>query len=264
MSNLFKTGITGFTPIDSKPFIIESNNRIIENKKNASSQGEKEQGKIIRPYEERKEQEQANENSLNEAKVQAELLLQAAKAQADEIIQNANVAATEIFENAKSEGFEQGLVEGNSEAMKRADEYLLNLQREQDELVQKFDEEKNIFLKDAEEKIIDISCMLIEKMTGVLVENYKSVMLHMINSALNEEEASNKLIIKVPSESYLYISDNKERLLGATNPSILMEIYEDMKLKPGQCIIETDNGIVDLSMDIQVKNLITAIKILSE
>jgi flagellar biosynthesis/type III secretory pathway protein FliH len=43
-----------------------------------------------------------------------------------------------------------------------------------------------------------------------------------------------------------------------------MEMYGDAKLDGRQCIIETDNGIIDLSMDVQVKNLITAMKLLSE
>ena len=268
MSNLFKTGAVGFTPIESKPYIVESNSRVIESiqtkGQNNDQNNEGTGGKVIRPYNEKKEEEQEKSDYLKGANTQAELILQAAKKQADEIIQNALLKVSEITENARREGFDQGLAEGNSEAMKKADEYLQNLQKEQDELVERFEEERDAYISDAKDKVIELTCSLIERLTGVLVENYKSVMLHMINSALNNEETSSRLIIKVPSESFLYVSDNKERLLGATNPSVVLEIYEDTKLKTGQCIIETDNGIVDLSMDVQIKNLITAIRILSE
>ena len=100
-------------------------------------------------------------------------------------------------------------------------------------------------------------------MTGILVNDYKSVMLHMINNALNETETSRMFVIKVSESAYTYISDNYDRLVGAGNPNINIEVYGDSKLDVNQCIIETDNGIIDLSMDVQVRNLITAIKLLS-
>lgn len=119
-------------------------------------------------------------------------------------------------------------------------------------------------IRDAEGKIVDVACGLVEKLTGILVQEYKPVMLYMINQVLNEEDASRKFVIRVSQEHYAYISDNYDRLAGAANPSITIEVFEDSKLKPGQCLIESETGIVDLSMDVQVRNLITAIKLLSE
>ena len=75
---------------------------------------------------------------------------------------------------------------------------------------------------------------------------------------------SREITIRVGEENYTYIQDNYDRLSGAANPNISIEIYSDSKLNKRQCIIESENGIIDLSMDIQVRNLITAIKMLSE
>ena len=89
-------------------------------------------------------------------------------------------------------------------------------------------------------------------------------MFHMINNALTDAETSKKFVIKVSESNYTYISDNYDRLVGAGNSNIDIEIYGDAKLDKSQCIIETDNGIIDLSMEVQVRNLVTAIKLLSE
>ena len=42
-----------------------------------------------------------------------------------------------------------------------------------------------------------------------------------------------------------------------------LEIISDLSLEGNQCIIETDTGIFDCSMDVQLKNLIKDLKSLS-
>ena len=159
------------------------------------------------------------------------------------------------------------------EAMRRADEYLEKISRERDQALAQAREEMMENITDTEEQIVevdskqkqivDVACKLIQKLTGILVDDYKPVMIYMINQVLNEDEDSRKFVIRVSEENYTYIADNADRLSGAANPGITIEIFSDTKLQKGQCQIESDTGIVDLSMDVQVRNLITAIKLLS-
>lgn len=264
MSNLFKSGIIGLGNMNSKPYVLDANLRVIE--KEAS-------GKIIRPIEENADAESesaaaedavSNKELLDDALDKAKDLYDDAREKANKIIQDAYAEADSIRDNARQEGYELGLEEGNMEAMKRADIYLDKLQKEQNELLAENNKKMEECILDAENKIVDVACMLIDKLTGILVKDYKPVMLHMINNALNESEAGRKFIIRVSEDNYAYISDNYERLSGAANPGISIEIYGDSKLDTHNCIIESENGIIDLSMDIQVRNLITAIKLLSE
>ncbi len=268
MSNLFKSGFQGLQNISSEPFVIDVNSRVIEKP-----------AKIIRPLEEQNQEEEIEENSaqddavkedlaskvlLDDAMDMAKTLRDDAMLKAAKIIADAEADAENIRETARQEGYNIGLEEGSMEAMKRADNYLANMQKEQEEFIAKQDAMLEEAVIDREHKLIDLSCALIEKVTGILVRDYKPVMLHMINSALNEVETSKKFVIKVSEENYSYVEDNKERLVGAGNPNIEIEIYGDSRLEQQQCIIETDSGIIDLSMDIQTRNLITAIKLLSD
>lgn len=263
MSNLFKSGFPGIKSVDDKPFVIDANKRQI-NIPEAT-------GKIIRPIDEVKQEEEAeamnsagNEELLNEAMDMAKELREDAVNRATKIIEEANAEAEQIKENAYKEGYEKGLEDGSMEAMKRTDAYLENMQKEQEILFQKNQETVEANIADAQEKMVDLSCALIEKLTGILVDEYKPVMLYIINNALNESDNSKEFTIKVGEDNYSYLVDNLDRLSGATNPNISIEIYSDSKLNKRQCIIESENGIIDLSMDIQVRNLITAIKMLSE
>lgn len=261
MSNLLKPGFQGFTSLASEPYVLDTNKRVVN--------PEKATGRIIRSLEEKQQEEEssfddtANKVILDDALDMAKTVREDARLQAAKIISDAQNEAEAIRENAKKEGYQQGLEEGNMEAMRRADVYLENLHKEQEIVFQETRQQMEEQLHVSESKLVDVSCMFIEKFTGILVEQYKPVMLHMINNSLSDSDTSSKFIIKVSEDNYAYISDNHDRLVGAGNPNISIEVYGDSKLDNQQCIIESDNGIVDLSMDVQVKNLITAIKLMS-
>lgn len=266
MSNLFKQGFTGITNVNTEPFVLDVNSRVIQNEN---------QPKIIRSVAKKGEKEENQENEspdtgsaqkiiLDDAMDTAKSIRDDAILQASKIISDAKNEAEEIKKTAYDDGYKSGYDNGSMEAMKAADDYLESLKKEQEAMVAANNAsiEKNI--NDAQNKLIDFTCSVIEKFTGILVDDYKPVLLYMINNALTTAETSKKFVIKVAEANYPYISDNYDRLSGAGNSNIDIEIYGDSKLETSQCIIETDNGIIDLSMEVQVKNLITAIKLLSE
>lgn len=258
MSNLFKSGFHNLSA--SEPYIIDMNQREIKENQNV---------KIVRPMEEQfpddfAEKNESNKELLNDALEKATIIVDDAKEQADKIISDAEIEAGAIREQAREEGYQKGLAEG-LEAAKQQVEDQVQAMRQQNAIAAKKKEEELLDeLAFAEKDMVDVACGLIEKLTGILVDTYKPVMLHMINNALNNTDSSKQFIIRVASEIYPYIYDNRDRIIGAANPGVSIEIFGDAKLSSGQCMIESENGIVDLSMDVQVKNLITAIKLLSE
>ncbi|MBR1815411.1 MAG: hypothetical protein IJ763_01790 [Lachnospiraceae bacterium] len=262
MSSLFKSGFVNFNALDTTPYIIDGNTKVISPVNIGGENAEK----SVEDYSDDKSDRTENIKNqafLDEALNEAERIKADAEGEAERIIEAAQAQADEIKENAYKAGFEQGLEEGNSEGQKRADEYLAGIKKEQEEMAAKLDAENDAYLTDAEHKLVDFTCDMIEKITGILIDDYKPVMFNMINNALSEADASLKYTIKICEESYYYVEDNKERIVGATNPNITIDIFSDPKLEKGQCTIETDNGIIDLSMDIQIQNLITAFKMLS-
>ncbi|MBQ9936061.1 MAG: hypothetical protein IJO70_09455 [Lachnospiraceae bacterium] len=262
MSNLFKSGFPGIKTVDTAPFVIDANKRQI----NIPEPNVK----IIRPLDEERIEEATeqdiagNEDLLNEAMDMAKELREDAVERANKIVEEAMAEAEQIKEKAYKEGYEKGLQDGSMEAMKRTDAYMENIQKEQEILFKKNQETVEANIVDARDKLINLSCALIEKLTGILVDEYRPVMLYMINAALSDSDSSKGFTIKVGEDNYSYLVDNFDRLSGAANPSVSLELFSDSKLNNRQCIIESENGIIDLSMDIQVRKLITAIKMLSE
>lgn len=268
MSNLLKGGFVPFGAqnSNSNPVILDMNERAAQKEK---------QYRVIRSVEERDvtdelaataltSDDSMNEAILSDALYKAKELREDATAKALKIIADANEEALAIREQAKESGYNEGLSDGNMEAMRRADEYLQKLNQEQEAAIEELRQALEAEYEEKERTLVDITAQIIEKFTGILVDDYKPVMMHMINNAMADEENSKRYIIRVGSANYSYINDNVDMIAGSGNPNINIEIYEDMKLDGRQCIIETDNGIIDLSMDVQVRNLITAMKLLSE
>lgn len=264
MSNYFKAGLISANTFKSEigePFVLDVSKKFADIDNNNS--------KIIRPLEEKQDDKEdnsdiQNQELLNDAMELAENLRSEARENANSLIEQAKAEAEQIKEEAYNEGYEKGLSDGAMEAAKRGDAYIENLQKEHELFLEQINEETKNKVAESEKELVDFTCKVIEKFTGILVDDYKSVLLYMMNNAISDEEASTKFVIKVSEENYDYVYENKKRITGATNPNIDIEIFGDAKLENRQCIIETDNGIIDLSMNIQIENLITAIKLITQ
>lgn len=116
---------------------------------------------------------------------------------------------------------------------------------------------------EAEPQFVDIMINLIEKITGVVVDNKRDVILHLVHNAMHQIGRSDKYIIHCSSEDYALLEGEKERLCNAVGLSGGIEILEEVQFVKNQCIIEADSTIIDCSLDIQLKNLIENLKILN-
>lgn len=213
------------------------------------------------------------ESDNSQLKQISEDVLHAAKQEADEIVNKAHDEAEQLraqaydeSEQIKQSAQEEGYQKGYQEALAAAQE---EIARQQDALRQQqldFETEirttKDNLMKETETKMVEILCEMISNVTGIMLDDYPSVLFYMVNHAMEDMDDSKNFVIKVSSEDYKEIVSQKENIYGAQNPNISIEIFEDAKLEPLQCLIETDNGIVNLSLDVQLKNLKTALKLM--
>lgn len=213
------------------------------------------------------------ESDNSQLKQISEDVLHAAKQEADEIVNKAHDEAEQLraqaydeSEQIKQSAQEEGYQKGYQEALATAQE---EIARQQDALRQQqldFETEiratKDNLMKETETKMVEILCEMISNVTGIMLDDYQSVLFYMVNHAMEDMDDSKNFVIKVSSEDYKEIVSQKENIYGAQNPNISIEIFEDAKLEPLQCLIETDNGIVNLSLDVQLKNLKTALKLM--
>lgn len=224
-----------------------------EKKSDAGIPGQFESGVPVKNYNDVwKEQEE-------EAEKRAKAMIEDASQRAEQILREAEEQVELLRERAREEGLNQGFEEGMAKA-----EEELSARREQME-EERAENEKNFqqMLAEIEPKYADVLCSLLQKLTGVIVNDKKDVLLHLIRSSIVEMDAAKQYTIRVSSEDLMFVENHKDEILMQTGAGVVVDIQEEKGLAKEECIIETDTQMIDCGFRTQLDNLIMTLRMLA-
>lgn len=182
-----------------------------------------------------------------EASREAEMIIEQAKAEAARI-------KNEAFAEAQKRGYEEGMQKARKEAARLEAEYAHKLQMLQ--------QERENMVDELQPQIAEIIAGLVEKITGVVTEGKEDLILYLVERAIKRLDRCNELTIKVSSEDYEYLTAHINQLKQALDREISIYIEEEASLQKNKCLIETEYRVIDCSLDIQLNNLLTDIKLI--
>lgn len=190
--------------------------------------------------------------------------LQAVNQAASDVLQRANEEAKTILENARLEAetirknaFEQAKEDGLRQGMELAQAKIREEEAKYKELEDKLSAEYQSKLEELEPRLVDAITDVYEYLFKVELSDNKEIVVHLINSALSGLAGNvNKFRVFVSKDDFAYISMQKKTILSGTGVAAeQIEFVEDSALIKGNCMIETDNGIYDCSVQTQLGNL---------
>lgn len=191
--------------------------------------------------------------------INIEEILEDARIQADQIIANAKQEAEQLksaaYEEGKKEGFDTGCLARNEELDTREE----MLKKREEELLEEFEERVNKL----EPELVDTIAGIFEGVFRIQFGTSKEMVSHLVEGALGKITSSKEFIIHVARMDYEYMKQQKEAIMEMVPNANFIEITEDATLSKNQCMIETDGGVFDCSLDIQMENLVKALKTLS-
>lgn len=191
--------------------------------------------------------------------IKAEKLLEEARKEADLIIEKAKIEAEkmkeEAFTAAQKKGYDEGSIQVKREAQKLETEY--------EEKTRKLQNEYDDMMRSIEPQMVGLMASMVEKITGILVENNEEVILYLIQKTMKNLDKSNSYTVKVSKEDFENVSARKDVLLETVGNDSSLNITEDFSLTKNQCLIETDSKVINCSLDVQLSNLITDLKLIS-
>lgn len=189
--------------------------------------------------------------------VQAELdeMLAKASAEAERIIEDAKAEADSIRASAKEEGYQSGRDEALAE--------LLEAKAQFEKEGERLEEEYTALLKDAEPKMVDVITDVYEKVFGDNFYSRRDVMVCLLNKALMDIETTEQVIIHVSPKDYDMLVGMKASIFEKTPLKTEPEINQREDYEKGQAKIETPFGIIDCSIDTELKELKRALTVLS-
>lgn len=193
--------------------------------------------------------------ALEEANEQAQTI----RDEANEVLAQAHMEARKIIEDAKRTGYEQGAQNAREEYNAKADE----LARDYEAKKAQLEKEYNDMKASMEPELVETITEVFKKITYTVAEDNKDIIIGLINGVMKNTDISNEFIIKVSPEDYKFLVNNQGKIYCSVSKEVTMDIIEDATMKKNQCIIESDTGVYDCSLDIELNNLIEDIKLLS-
>lgn len=194
-----------------------------------------------------------------ETSEQVEQILLDARKEADSILCQAKEEAEEIRVQAYEEGKSQGMSEGQELARQELEAMQAEFRQKAEQQRKELDEQAMAL----EPKFADVMIALIEKITGVLCQDKREIVIYLIHQALYQLEKTSRVTLRVSKDDMLLVSARKQELKENIAQDVEFDIMEDESLEAMQCIIETDNKIIDCSLDVQLDNLQSQIKMLT-
>ena len=183
--------------------------------------------------------------------------------QEEEIINQARTEAELIKSRAQAAGYEQGIAEGREVAEQQLDARMKQLDREYTERLNALEAEYARKYHEMEPVLVNTLIEVFSKIANTMADGKRDTVLFLVNGVLRNTEVSKEYVIRVSEDDYNYLLSNKHLIHNGINKDIKIDICIDAGLTRNQCIIETDSGVFDCSLDIQLENLINDIRLLS-
>ena len=203
--------------------------------------------------------EETAEVEENVPELTVEEIYENAKKEAEKILEDANTEAemirNEAYEMARKKGYEAGYRQGLEETEQLKEDVKVQEQNMVAAYQQKMEELEPVLV----EKVAD----LMEYVFHIQFSTSRAMIMHILSGALGKINISKEFAIHVSREDVAVVKANHAKILAMVPNVVSAEIIEDPTLGKNQCLIETDGGIFDCSLDVQMDKLIKSIKTLS-
>jgi type III secretion protein L len=170
-----------------------------------------------------------------DAKAEAKRILAEAQAEAEALVQSAETYAREAREAAYQQGREEALLELTQNLIATR-------------------EVRDKALATIEKDILRLAVKIAEKIIGREMKQDRQAMADLVAQALHHARRSEMVTVRVNPADLPVVDEQRERL----NPGgrvCYLDFIADPGVKPKGCLIATDTGAIDASLDTQLRVL---------
>ncbi len=190
----------------------------------------------------------------------AEEIAKEAREEAQAIISQAQAEAEQIRRSAQAEGRQQGYEDGRQQG-----------EREIAAMQEEFLAKQHAWEEQYEKQLEQIEPMMVETLMGIYrhifqfdVPHYGGIVTYLLERAIRNIEGSREFLVHVAKADYAAVSAHKQQLMNAVSRNqVTFEVIEDLTLRTGECLIETEGGIFDCGIGTQLSELERELQILS-
>jgi flagellar assembly protein FliH len=106
-----------------------------------------------------------------------------------------------------------------------------------------------------ESDLVNAIIQVFDKVFHIQFEEKQDILLHLINDTLYSIDPGKHFRILVSEDDWQYVEDHLPELKEQLGGDVTLEVARDPKLSKSECRIETETGIYDCSMDLELDGL---------
>ncbi|KQL19114.1 flagellar assembly protein FliH [Cytobacillus solani] len=195
---------------------------------------------------------------LHEAEMQAESIVSHAQHEAENLrkqIEDERIAfeieKAEIAELARNTGFTQGLEEGRRQGYHEFHEIIQSAK----DVVESAKRDYRMHVDSSEKTILELGLKVAGKILGKTLKDKEEEFLSVVKRALKEARDNKEVQLHVHPVQYDFLLANKEEIMALFPKDIDFYIYPNDDLSETSCLIESENGRIDASIDSQLEEI---------
>lgn len=173
-------------------------------------------------------------------------------AQAQGIIEGAQAEADSIKEEAFNQGQNEGYQAGYNQGLAEVE----GMKAELEEQARALNAQYESMLAELEPAFIENITDIYEHIFRIDMSMYQGIVKNLLIDTINGNNDARNIIVHISKDDYAMIMSEKEDILTETGMQAdNVEFVQDATLKSTDCIIETDNGVFDCSLETELKEL---------
>lgn len=189
------------------------------------------------------------DHHLAEHRTAAERLIEQAGVRAAEILSDAHQQAVEIERDAFAHGYASGIQKAEQDYAGKVQ----SLQTDYLTTITQLEKRVTRQVADLEPQLVELSLSIAEKILSIELKRDDRAFLALVQSALTRLKASTEVQIRVHAEELARVTAFLETHTGSADSR--MSCKTDVSLAPGSLILESDAGMVDASIPLQLRKV---------
>ncbi|WP_432359342.1 flagellar assembly protein FliH [Sporosarcina sp. UB5] len=157
----------------------------------------------------------------------------------------------ELEQQAYEEGFQVGYEEGRNKSISDMSESV----KTANEVTVQSRNHALKYLEEQERVILEIAMKSAERILGIALEDDCDSFLSVVKRGLKEAREMKEIKLYVPVAHFELVSSNRAELAAIFPPDVPFLIFADDDFDKGDCIIETNQGRIVVSLDEQLNEL---------
>lgn len=182
---------------------------------------------------------------------QAATIISDAQQQAESLLQEAQVEGEILKEEAQHQGYDQGIQSAATEASK--------IRHQAQQVLQQAEQTRQQTLDDMEEEIIVLAVEIAEKLLVTQLRLDADIVAEVAKEALKLVRDRERVTLYVPPQEVDIYLDHKPQLAQALSDRAKLSIIIDEQIAPGGCMIQTEQGMVDATIDTRWQQVLAAV-----